>query len=272
MILETSGELLVDIAKSAEALGRDDILLEFKEDRFITMIKGVENTSMFAARVPEGGLREYDSRGETELALPANKIIDFNPGKKEYVRLEYDDHKFSLSDGDYTANFNAVNTDYIEGAMDETIKTDWPIDVTGEMDQIRDFMSTAKSVVGEETFIVGARVDGLYLMSKLDDSELHTRIPWDEFDEENNDWAKSEGDMGEKKVDSVFSTEFFNSLYFPSDASDGFSMNFGEDCPLRITANKSGGVVLVYILTPRIGGSNNSRIMSVPDRVTEQYN
>ena len=271
MILQTTGGMLTDLAKSAESLGRDDVLLELKDDRLLTMIKGIENTSMFAARIPDKGVEKYERRGEDILGLPANKIIDFSPKKNENVQLTYEDHKFSLSNGDYTATFNAVNEDYIEGSMDNTIDIEWPIDVTGQFEEVGNFIGKASNIVGEETFIVGGREDGLYLMSKLDDSELHTRIPWDDFDKTNLDWSHSDSSVGDKASDSVFSTEFFKNLYFPSDASGGFRMNFGEGCPLRVIAQKSGGVDFVYILTPRVSTESNSRIMSIPDRVTQQY-
>lgn len=272
MKIVTSGELLLDIAKSAQALGREDILLTLKDDRLVTMVKGVENTTMFAARVPDKGMKEYDSGDKDEIALPVNKIVDFSPKKAEQITLEYEDHEFHLSNGQYTATFNAVNTDYVEGVMEQTIKTDWPIEVSAKKLKINDFINTAQSVVGEETFIVGGREDGLYLMSKLDDSELHTRIKWEDFEDINNDWAMLGDDLGEKKTDSVFSTDFFNSLHLPSDPPGGYTMNFGDNCPMRLIAKKTAGVELLYILTPRIKSGSTSRIMEIPDRVTDQYN
>lgn len=272
MIMEINGETLFDIAKSADSIGRDDILLKLKQDRWLTMVKGVSNTCMFAARIPEESMKSYDTRGEKELAIKSSKIIDFSPPSNSTVKLEYKDHDFMLSDGEYTMTTSAIDRDYVEGSMQNTIDTEWPVSAVGCFDEINSFIKKAKSIVGEAAFIMGAREDGLYLMSKKDDDELHTRIEWDDFDEVDNDWAKADNaGAGEQKVDSLFSIDFYQNLHFPSEASEGFRINMGDNKPLRVISQMSGGGGLVYILTPRIATESTDSIMEVPERVTSQY-
>lgn len=266
---------LYNVAKGVESIAQEEAEMILKDDRWMVMSRSPENVSMFAARVPEESMEEYDSGDVDTLGFKTARVTDFISDKNTDVELgwDYDSHDFYINDGDYRANFTGINTDYVEGSMDEPIKTDWPVNVVGDIDFLSDFIAKADSFVGgtSDTFIAGAREDGLYLYSRGDDDDIHTRKKWSEFDEANVDWSIGASDRSDRKeADSVFNMDFMKEFHIPSSLDAQFRIYVGDSKPIRIVAEEESGVDLAYVLTPRVQSSGDS-IVNVPDNVVEEY-
>lgn len=271
--------VLSSVAEGVESLLREEAEIKFKEDKWMVMSKGPENVTMFAARVPETAMKEYDPGDVDSLGIKTSKILDFISSKDRNIILswDYDNHNFVMEDEDYRATASGVNPEYVEGVMGSSIKTDWPIKVTGDIDFLIDFIKKADSFLSDDSidaFIVGAREDGLYLYANDDLNDIHAHRSWDDFDGVDNDWTIDlESTDSPKELDAIYSLSFMKQFTssMPTQMEADFSINMGEDKPIRVLANAPGGIDFSYVVTPRLSSETSSEVDSVPDDVVKSF-
>jgi hypothetical protein len=278
MIIEINTTLINSIADGVKSVREDDIegVLNLKDDRFILMSQGGENVSMFASRVPAKSMKQYDRRGIESIGIDFELVSKFISGVSGNVvlKIDPDTHKLHIKNDGRGADFATINPEYVNGRMQKAPSPDWLFDLHGEVieNELTSFVKDAKNIIDADWFILGIREDGVYAFSKMDDSQLHEKWDWDDFDDHEVRWSEMEEDFGDKPhIDSIFSTDFFTSMSVPSGFEGQLTLNGGDSSPIRIVADYNSGAALSYILAPRLSNKSSSKYDKVPDSIVEQY-
>lgn len=274
----------MDVIIDSKALGRvcngvksvvdkdtPEAIITARENGWLIMMKGMENVTMFACKVPPSAMESYSIEEDRLIGVPVDKLESVASSASGAVDLTLDEHRFIVSNETYTRRFRGIDPQYVNGYMENTINVDWEVNISSHVEKIMDFVSTCSRDIESDSFVVSAREDGMLLYSSKDDDEIHSMIRWDDFEEHSVDFnVAGISSMSELHAESVFSVGFFNEFNFPTGDDVEYTLDMGDDKPMRVIAKCEGGVNMSFVITPRITDSDDSSA-DIPQSVIESY-
>lgn len=271
---------LHDLLKAAhKATGRDEGLLEFKDSGWMLKCKSEDTVIIFVTKVPDSEMEEYERGGVDTLGFRFNQFLKFLGTNDNTVTFETHQtsagvNKLRASKGNKTAEIPLVDSEFIEGVPDTVPSLEWPVHFSGDVKFIKKFINDARNITGKKgAYFVSPREGMLYLYSSHDDSRYWESFHWEDFDDYDIDW--SEGDQEkdlymnppeDKAMDSMFSLEWSNDLYFMADEG---RVSVGNHKPMRIVFNTGNDIRAAYIIAPRLPTKDN-KTATLPEDIIEK--
>lgn len=248
---------MLDIIEAAQAAQPEEGIMHLKDDRWVMKVVDESTVVMFACRVNKKAMEEYRKEGWDKIGVRFPKVKDSIYSSSENVEMEVVDHKLHVRQQGYDAGLGMVNPEYVAGNVQSAPDLEWPVEATGDISFIKDFVKRSDKIVGGSSFIISPRKNHLYLYSERDDQKLVKKYPWDDFDSVSINWELGDDPPGsggvypgeQKACDTVLSIEFAKALKFIEDEG---TLHIGNHVPLKLLFDTMEGVDASYFFSPRI--------------------
>ena len=272
MRIKMNAGTMRDILNVPESTSNFEGVIRLKENRWILKCVDPSTSLMTALLVPEESMEDYDPSGPDEVTINFDQIKDMISSKKDSIEIEYDGGGIYLRSGGYEAHVGHVDPESVAGDSMAAPDLDHPVNATGDLTFIDEFVGKAQNVIGAGTVTLSPREEGFYLYASQDGNEMTKLVEWDDFEDYSFDLDKA-GPTPEgmppsdemEGVSSTFADDFLDSLSY---LTDNGSIKCGNDVPMKMTFRMENGIRASYILAPRIGEGESAGYM--PEEVREK--
>lgn len=241
-------------------------VIELKDDRWIIKVRDENNSMLFAARVTDEAMGDYDPTGPEEIGLRLDPINSFIPNTENtMVTLDSDGHGVDVQYGTTEAHFPTTALEYVNGHAQQVPSADYPVVIEGDISFLYDFVKKAE-VVDPTSVLISYRNGDIYLYSvKNDDQASDTymsehkmiddiggyTINWDNANyEDSNPYDPRK----EEKLDAMFAISYLKDM---NQMDDECKIFLDNQSLLKIIYSPLDGMDATYILSPRLNNSGN---------------
>jgi len=277
MKMEIKASTLLDVIKASSATNRDEIVMRFKDDRWISKIVGPAEVLMAAARVPETIMKSYDRGEHDALAIETRKIKDFINSSGDIITLELNDRTLHIRDDNTHARLATLDPDSVESEMPSAPNLSYEVTVNNSPDMIFNFISRQDEVIGASSIVVDCDEDGIFLYSDGDNGHMDKFISSEDLGGYGYDWdVGNESASGgyspatDERISVILGTQFTSSI---NAVADNCTILLGNQSPMKMvfkeeTEDGNEGLSISYIQAPRLDEDGSS---VVPESIIKSH-
>lgn len=263
-----SGDLL-DILKAVKVTDRSEVVMRFKDDRFLITCSDPSDVLLAAVLAPDSSMEYYDRGDYEKIGFKIKVVNDFIQSRTDMITLSMRDRTLIIDDESAKAKVGTLDPETVPGHMSGGPDINYNVTVEGDPSIIFDFVSREEAVVNHGSFYIGCKEEAMYLYSSGDTNKLSQKVEWDEFESVSFDWSapNSSGSKNEnyppedETMDVIMATGFVKII---PQVTDKCMINLANHHPMRYVYETEEGVMLSFIQVPRIASTGT--------RATVPYN
>lgn len=268
------GEYLDYIVRAVTSAGIGECVIELNSDHWLIRAKGPSDVLMTAIYIPENQMGHYEQAGYERIGINLDKVDNFVRNDDDDIEMWVEERTLHMQDSTSHVALATIDPDSVTGKTENVLKVDYEVVFKHDPQLLIDFIKRGKELTGEDSFMMGARDEGIYLYMVGDNARFDDFISKDDFSHFETDWSiNNSPDFGglspaeDKGVDVLMSADFAEHLDM---LSDDAVISFGNHIPMKILFEELGDeggkpVKISYFQTPRLDKTGDMK--TLPDRV-----
>jgi len=234
----------IKLVSDAVEILTDEAKIKIKEDGIYGRMVDPAHVGMIDFKIEKDAFEEYKFDGEEEIALDLEKLSGILKiaGSDDMVEIKYgkEENRLIVSLKNITKRIGLLDASEIPDTKVPSLEL--PAEIVAPTEQLHRIIKAAEGI-SEQIALEGDK-DYFEMRAEGDNDSIFLRLSKDELVSIKCD----------EKVRSVFPIDYLGDMIkIAKDASPEIRINLGNNYPVKISFETSGGLIkIVYLLAPRI--------------------